>query len=109
MKAIMIVLTVIGIGAIVAAPAVTQETQTEYFAGIVLGVDPFNRLLSVEEASIEAKQMTFAVPADAKVTKGEESIELRAIRVGDPVSVEYKAGPREPVAVTVKVITSPAT
>lgn len=109
MKAIIIVASILVVGAITAASVVPQETETEYFAGIVLGVDPFNRLLSVEEASADAKKMTFSVPVDAKVSKGDEAIELRAIRVGDPVSVEYKAGPREPVAVTVKVITSPAT
>ena len=84
-----------------------QEMRVEYLAGLVLSIDPANRLLSVEEASLAAENRTLSVPADARVHKRGRAIELRAIRIGEPVSIEYENSPTGPVAQTVKVITKP--
>ncbi len=95
-----------------ASPAVTQGAQgtpTEFFAGIVLAVNPSNGLLSVEEASLDAEHETFAIVADTDIRKGGAVIGLGSIRVGDPVSVEYTKEGNRLVARKVKVITKPET
>lgn len=86
-----------------------QESSADFFSGVVLGVDVSKRLLSVEEASLEADQMTFAVPADADIRKSGARITLGDVAVGDPVSVEYESTAQGAVARSVKVITMPAT
>jgi len=106
MKKLAVLVMLAAIAPVVAATSM-QETSTSFFCGIVLGVDASKGLLSIEEASLDADKMTFTVSADADVTKMRTSIELRDIRVGDPVSVEYRETAAGPIAVAVKVITKP--
>lgn len=92
-----------------AAVIFAQQTKPEFFAGIVLGVDSANRLLSVEEANLDAEKMTFTVPTDADIREQGRTVELEAIHVGQPVSIEYVSTATGPVARSVKVISVPET
>lgn len=104
MKTHAVILTAL---AMIAIAAAAQETELTYFAGIVLGVDSTNRLVSVEEASFDAKHLTFSVPADSQLRKRGNAIELNMLRNGEPVSIEYEKTPSGLVARTIKVITKP--
>ena len=107
MKTFMVILVMLGASAPTVPTASTQEKSTNFFCGIVLGVDASKRLLSVEEAGLDADKKTFTVSADAVILKESVSIELGDIRVGDPVSVEYEQTAKGPTARAVKVITKP--
>ena len=107
MKTFMVILGMRGSSAPTVPTASTQEKSTNFFCGIVLGVDASKRLLSIEEASLDAGKMTFTVSADADIRKKSASIELGDIRIGDPVSVEYEETAKGAVALSVKVITKP--
>lgn len=108
----------VGILILLASPAVALganqgderlDESRAHAAGIVLAVDPEEGRLSLEEASLEAETFSFLVDEQTRVLEDGRAIELAAIAVGDPVSVEYAVSPTgERRAETVEVLTAPS-
>lgn len=89
--------------------AEAQEDEVLHFTGIVLAVDTSRDVLTVEQASEDAKKEHFLVSDGTEVTKNGEQIALSGIGVGDPVNVVYHTAASGNEARSVEVITSPTT
>jgi hypothetical protein len=95
----------------VLAAAVFSHAQEDYFTGVVLAVDADGRSLSIEQAGLEATRMTFSIPSEATLQKGQrelETITLQDIEVGDPVRVHYQMSGERTVVQSVQLITMPS-
>lgn len=90
-----------------AALGAAQTQNERFFAGVVRHIDPANRVLTVEEASLEGPRMEFTIPQNLEILKAEESIGFNELQVGDPVAIEYTLTNGRPTVSSVKVITLP--
>lgn len=67
-----------------------QTTEDLMTTGVVLGVDVNQRVVSIEEADYQGNTLHFVLAEDAAITTDGRNISLGDVRVGDPVSIEYR-------------------
>jgi len=90
----------------VAVAASQSSGGVGFFAGLVISVDSGSGVIKVEEAGSDRK-MSFSVSRETPIVKDDQPIRLEAVRVGDPVAIEYRPSGERPAVVSLKVITSP--
>jgi hypothetical protein len=97
---------------VVPTSSLAQAIQSEnirdesFFTGLVTSFDRDARRVTVREAGSD-RTMTFTIPADARVLRGESPYRLDAVAVGDPVTIEFHGSARGPTVTAVKVIAPP--
>ncbi len=90
----------------IAAAASQKSDGVGFFAGLVFSVDSKSGVVRVEEAGSD-RRMSFTISSETSIVKDDQPIRLEAVRVGDPVAIEYRPSGERPAVVSLKVITSP--
>lgn len=94
MNKIVMIIFIISTALVMTAPSYCEDApKIMTIDGNVVSADWVNSSLTVkwfhELGEVEFEEETLLVPQDAKITKGEDSIGLMDIEVGDHVIVEY--------------------
>ncbi len=93
-KILIIICTIVAAALIIALPSYCEEAQEiKTIDGNVVSADWENSSLTVKWfhslGELEYEEETLLVPQDVKIIKGEDTIGLMDIEVGDHVIVEY--------------------
>ena len=93
------------LGAVAVAMSQSRDGLS-FFAGLVISVDPGSGLLKAEEAGSD-RRMSFTISRETPIVKDDQPIRLQAVRVCDPVAIEYRSSGDRAAVVSLKVITPP--
>ena len=87
---------------VAAAPA--RHAKSLAMAGTVVSIDVVGNTLIVEGRGKKKAQLTFAIPANAKITENKKAITLGDITTGVKVAVRYTKDHDTLTAFSVKVL-----
>lgn len=86
------------------ATAPARHIKTRAMAGTVVSIDVVGNTLSVEGRGKKNARLTFAIPANAKITENKKAITLGDITTGVKVAVRYTKDGDTLTAASVKVL-----